>query len=49
MINHYGLNPIAANINQTIILLIILPQLSLNIINYYLVICAIFNISQIII
>ncbi len=49
MINYHGLKPIAANINQTIILLIILPKLSLNIINRHLVICAIFNIAQIII
>ncbi|MFV9996655.1 MAG: small ribosomal subunit biogenesis GTPase RsgA [Arsenophonus endosymbiont of Dermacentor nuttalli] len=44
-----GLKPIAANINQAIIVSAILPQLSLNIIDRYLVACETLNIAPIII
>ncbi|MFS1538602.1 MAG: small ribosomal subunit biogenesis GTPase RsgA [Candidatus Phlomobacter fragariae] len=48
--NYYdGLKPIAANINQAIIVSAILPQLSLNIIDRYLVACETLNIAPIII
>ncbi|WGL98533.1 small ribosomal subunit biogenesis GTPase RsgA [Arsenophonus sp. aPb] len=44
-----GLKPIAANIDQAIIVSAILPQLSLNIIDRYLVACETLNIAPIII
>lgn len=44
-----GLKPIAANINQAIIVSAILPQLSLNMIDRYLVACETLNITPIII
>ncbi|HGJ5875901.1 MAG TPA: small ribosomal subunit biogenesis GTPase RsgA [Arsenophonus sp.] len=44
-----GLKPITANINQAIIVSAILPQLSLNIIDRYLVACETLNIAPIII
>ncbi|MDR5609472.1 MULTISPECIES: small ribosomal subunit biogenesis GTPase RsgA [Arsenophonus] len=44
-----GLKPIAANINQAIIVSAILPQLSLNIIDRYLVACETLNIAPMII